>query len=85
MAKYEVKPSLSQAVRFKKMNRAGTLTAAVIDSVLSEEKKPPSAAPTVGTHYRRFFPPDYSPKQIETVIVGLLRDWQAAQREGVTA
>jgi ParB family chromosome partitioning protein len=85
MAKYEVKPSLSQAVRLKKMNHAGTLTAAVIDSMLSEEKKPPPAAPTSGARYRKFFPPDYSPKQIETVIVGLLRDWQAAQREGVTA
>jgi ParB family chromosome partitioning protein len=71
MVKYEVKPSLSQAVRFKKMNRVGTLTAAVIDSALLEEKKPPLAAPTSGARYRKFFPSDYSPKQIETVIVGL--------------
>jgi ParB family chromosome partitioning protein len=84
MDKYAVKPSLSQAVRFKRMKQAGTLTAAVIDAVLSEEKKPPHTAPTAGTHYRKFFPPDYSPKQIEAVIVGLLKDWKAAQSGEVT-
>jgi ParB family chromosome partitioning protein len=80
MAKHETKPSLSQAVRLKKMKQAGTLSAAAIDSVLAEEKKPPPPAPTSGAHYRRFFPPDYSPKQIEAVIVGLLRDWRAARQ-----
>jgi ParB family chromosome partitioning protein len=77
MAKYEVKPSLSQAVRLKKMNRAGTLTVDVTDAVLSEEKKSPRTTPTNGAHYRKFFPPDYSPKQIEAVIVGLLKEWKA--------
>lgn len=39
MTKYEVKPSLSQAVRFKKMKQAGMLTDAVIEEVLSEPKE----------------------------------------------
>jgi ParB family chromosome partitioning protein len=84
MTRHEIKPSLSQAVRLKKMKQAGTLTAEVIDKVLSEEKKPETASPTSSAHYRKFFPPEYSPKQIEAVIVGLLRDWRAAQT-GVTA
>jgi ParB family chromosome partitioning protein len=79
MEKYGVKPSLSQSVRFKKMKQAGTLTAEVIDAVLSEEKKPSNKMPSGGTHYRKFFPPEYSPKQIEAVIVGLLRDWRASK------
>jgi ParB family chromosome partitioning protein len=61
------------------MKQAGTLTLEIIDTILSEEKKPPHTTPTNGTHYRKFFPPDYSPKQIETVIIGLLKDWKAAQ------
>jgi ParB family chromosome partitioning protein len=77
MARHEVKPSLSQAVRLKKMNRTGTLTEEAIDQILSEEKKADRMAPTSGTHYRKFFPPDYSPKQIETVIIGLLKEWKA--------
>jgi ParB family chromosome partitioning protein len=79
MDKYVVKPSLSQAVRLKKMKQAGTLTPEVIDTVLSEEKKPPHTTPTNGTHYRKFFPPDYSPKQIEEVIIALLKDWRKKQ------
>jgi ParB family chromosome partitioning protein len=80
MEKYFVKPSLSQAVRLKRMKQAETLTLAIIDSILAEEKKPPKSVATSGGHYRKFFPPDYSPKDIEKVIVGLLKDWRAAQK-----
>jgi ParB family chromosome partitioning protein len=77
MEKYDVKPSLSQAVRFKKMKQDGTLTAEIIDSILAEEKKPPQSAERGSARFRRYFPPDYSMKQIETVIVGLLKEWKA--------
>jgi ParB family chromosome partitioning protein len=77
MAKYEVNPSLSQAVRFKKMKQAGTLTGAVIDEVLSEPKESPVSETKITLHYRKFFPPEYSPKQIEAVIINLLTDWKA--------
>jgi ParB family chromosome partitioning protein len=79
MARYEVKPSLSQAVRLKKMKQAGTLTDNAIDEVLSEVKESPVSESKITLHYRKFFPPDYSPKQIETVIVGLLRKWRETQ------
>jgi ParB family chromosome partitioning protein len=81
MAKYDVKPSLSQAVRLKKLKQAGTLTIEMIDSLLAEDKKPPKGETAGSMRFRKFFPPEYSKKQIETVITGLLRDWQAAQKE----
>jgi hypothetical protein len=34
--------------------------------------------------FRKFFPPEYSKKQIEGVIFSLLKDWQAARREWAT-
>jgi len=77
MALYEVKPSLSQAVRLKKLKQDGELTLEVIDRLLSEEKKPPKGEPTGSARYRHFFPPNYSLKQIDTVIVELLKDWKA--------
>jgi ParB family chromosome partitioning protein len=40
MSKYAIKPSLSQAVRLKKLNLSGELTPELIDSILSEVKKP---------------------------------------------
>jgi ParB family chromosome partitioning protein len=74
---YEVKPSLSQAVRLKKLKQEGKLTIEMIDKMLSEEKKPPKGEPTGSARYRRFFPASYSPKQIDEVIVELLTDWKA--------
>ena len=77
MAIHGVKPSLSQAIRLKKLKQDGKLTLDVIDRMLSEEKKLPKGEPTGSTRYRRFFPPTYSPKQIDTVIVELLTNWKA--------
>ena len=77
MSAHEIKPSLSQAVRLKKMKQDGKLTIEMIDSILSEEKKPPQGESTGSARYRRFFPPSYSPKQIDEVIIELLTDWKA--------
>lgn len=75
MCRYDVKPSLSQAVRLKKLKQSGNLTADIIDAILSESKKPPKGEPTGSARYRRFFPPEYSPKQIDAVIIQLLSEW----------
>ena len=77
MAVHGIKPSLSQAVRLKKLKQDGKLTLEAIDLMLSEEKKPPKGEPTGSARYRRYFPANYSPKQIDEVIVGLLKDWKA--------
>ena len=84
MAKYDCKPSLSQSVRLKKLEQAGTLTEELIDEILSETKTSPVAEATVRLHYRKYFPPEYSPKQVEAVIIGLLRDWKAANFQTAT-
>jgi ParB family chromosome partitioning protein len=76
IAEYEVKPSLSQAVRLKKLKQDEKLTIETIDRILSEEKKPPKSEPTGSARYRRFFPANYSPKQIDEVITELLTDWK---------
>jgi ParB family chromosome partitioning protein len=77
MAQYDCKPSLSQAVRLKKLKQDGTLTDAIIGGVLAETKDSPVAEPTMRLRYRKYFPPEYSPKQVETVIIGLLKEWKA--------
>jgi len=76
MAKYEVKPSLSQAVRLKKMKQDGELTLDAIDKMLSEIKKPPKSEAPGASWYRKYFPSDYSPKQMESVIINLLSEWK---------
>lgn len=76
MAKHEVKPSLSQAQRLKKQAQAGTLTNESIDALFSEEKKPTTGNSPGVLNYRNFFPSDYTPKQMDKVIVELLTDWK---------
>ena len=82
MEKYGVKPSLSQAVRFKQLKKDGKLTAGIIESILAESKESPVGEETTRLKYRRYFPADYSPKQVEAVIIELLRSWQKSQRNG---
>jgi ParB family chromosome partitioning protein len=84
MTKYDCKPSLSQAVRLKKLMQDGTLTSEIIDSIFAETKDSPVAEPTMRLRYRKYFPPEYSPKQVVTVIIGLLKEWRQAQREVAT-
>ena len=79
MDKYEIKPSLSQAVRLKKLKQSGELTIDVIDAILAEAKKPPKSEPKGAMRFRKYFPPDYSQKQMEAVIIELLTNW----KEGV--
>ena len=52
----------------KMMKQDGKLTTEDISKILSEEKKPPKGEPTGDARYRRFFPPSYSPKQIDEVF-----------------
>jgi ParB family chromosome partitioning protein len=77
MDKFVVKPSLSQAVRLKKMRQAGTLTIEAIYEMLAEEKKPPKNEPKGAMRFRKYFPPEYSQKQMEVVIIDLLTKWKA--------
>jgi len=77
MEKYEVKPSLSQAVRLKKLSQAGELTLDVIDTVISEAKKISNPQKETG-RFRKFFPASYTQEQMEDVIVKLLTDWKAS-------
>ncbi|MCL1904400.1 MAG: ParB/RepB/Spo0J family partition protein [Oscillospiraceae bacterium] len=81
MAKYEVKPSLSQAVRLKKMQKDGELTADMIDTVFSEEKKSSKESGKINS-FKEYFPSDYSQKQMNDVIIRLLTEWKAGVKHG---
>ena len=76
MGAHEVKPSLSQAVRMKKLKQSDELTIEVIDEILSEEKKPPKNEQSGSMKFQEYFPPGYSPEQMEAVIIELLTNWE---------
>ncbi|MCL1882708.1 MAG: ParB/RepB/Spo0J family partition protein [Defluviitaleaceae bacterium] len=75
MEKYGIKPSLSQALQLKKLKQSGELSEEKIGTILSMRKI--STKTSNNAQYRKFFPPGYTAKQMDDVIVGLLQDWQA--------
>ena len=77
MAAYDIKPTLSQAKRLRELKKDGKLDPDMINAILSEEKQIPKSEQTCPPQYRKYFPQDYSPEQIEAVIVKLLEDWKA--------
>ena len=76
-------PSLSQAQRIKKMCQSGECDEKVMQTMLSEDKKQPEDKVTFkGDFLRKYFPKNYTPQQMEDVIVKLLKQWQKKrQRE----
>ena len=80
MESYDAKPSVSQAGRLKKLSKAEKLTAEKIDAMLSEVKKLPKGETTGSARFRKYFPPEYSQKQMDAVISTLLKGWQTQQK-----
>ena len=74
MEKYDVKPSHSQTVRLKKMKKSGGLTIEIIDKIISEEKKSLKGESKNAMRFSKYFPPDYSAKQIEHEIIKMLKE-----------
>lgn len=74
-------PSLSQALRMKRLSADGKLDALTISEILSEEK--PNQRETIKLPLQRlqkYFPRSYSPKQIENKIFKLLEHEIARQK-----
>lgn len=65
-------PSLSQAVRMKKLSQQGLLTDDLINEIMSEEKANQKERIKIPTEcVRQFFPKEYTNSQIEDEIVKL--------------
>ena len=77
-------PSYSQAWRMHRANREGTLTTAVIQAIMSEEKANQKARLKIPMErIRKYFPQNYTAAQIEDAVVKLCeRDYRRrADRE----
>ena len=76
MESEQATPSLSQAQRLKKFSQEGKLTEESILAIMSEEKKPEISKITLGTDtLRKYFPTNWTPKQMEDQILKLLNNW----------
>jgi ParB family chromosome partitioning protein len=71
----EATPSYAQAVKFRKLHSEGKLTADTIEDIMAKPKA--NQKETVKFSYERiarFFPPNYSTKQMEDAIVRILEE-----------
>lgn len=70
-------PSVSQAKRIKKLAQDGTFTTETVVAIMGEEKKSELDTVTIKNDtLRKYFPRNYTPKQIEDTIIKLLEQWQ---------
>ena len=73
-------PSLSQAQRMKKMQQAGLCNKEALCAIMSEEKKSDLDKITIKNEVlKKYFPKNYTPKQMEDTIIKLLEQWQKKQ------
>lgn len=71
----ECVPSLNQAQRLKKASAENRLTKEVIAEILSEERAGNMKLTIGGGKIKKYFPQEYTPKQMEQVILELLEHW----------
>jgi ParB family chromosome partitioning protein len=75
MTEYEVIPSLKQASRLKSYSKDNKLDENVISAIMTEEKETPIKINLTGNNLKKYFPKEYTAKQMEDVIYKLLEDW----------
>ena len=81
MYEEQLTPSLSQARKLKQYFQDGKLTEDVM-AVLLENKNEDNYKLTLKSNQlNKFFTKEYTPKQIEKIIFGLLEDWQNGQKK----
>lgn len=80
MERTNTAPSLAQAQKLKQYSQEGKLSSAVIEVILSEEKKPSREQVLLDSRtLHRYFPKSYTTKQMQETILQLLEKWQQEQ------
>ena len=81
MERIGVIPGRTQLVKIKQYSKDGTLTATVIDAILSEARPAPVQVTLKRDRLRYYFPESYSSQQMEEVIFSLLETWKSNCKE----
>ena len=70
--KEEASPSIAQAAKMRRFSQNGKLNPDVIDSIMQEQKPEKIKITLAGDKVKKYFPEDYTEKQIEDVMIKLL-------------
>ena len=75
-------PSLSQAIRIKKLAQQGEFDYDAVYNIMNEEKKSELDTVTIKNEtLRKYFPRNYTPRQMESIILKLLDQWQMKKQQ----
>ena len=75
-------PSLSQAIRIKKLAQQGEFNYDAVYDIMNEEKKSELDTVTIKNEtLRKYFPRNYTPRQMENIIIKLLDQWQLKKQQ----
>ena len=75
-------PSLSQAIRIKKLAQKSEFSCDAVYDVMNEEKKSELDTVTIKNEtLRKYFPRSYTPRQMESIIIQLLDQWQLKKQQ----
>ena len=80
-----MKPSLSQAQQIRQLKQNGTITEETVSTILGEFTPKTSHHDKISSRFRKYFPADYSVRQMNDIIAGLLKTWQETQTPTETA
>ena len=74
-------PSVDQAQRLKQISAEGKLENNIIDLIMREEKPLEWKVTLRNDRLLKYFPPSYTPKQMEEVIIKLLEGWRRRRQQ----
>jgi len=81
MERDEVSPSVDQAQRLKQISVEGKLENNIIDHIMREEKPLERKVTLRNDRLQKYFPANYTPKQMEEVIIKLLEGWHRRRQQ----
>ena len=81
MERDEVSPSVDQAQRLKQISAEGKLENNIIDLNMREEKPLERKVTLRNARQLKYFPANYTPKQMEEVIIKLLEGWHRRRQQ----
>lgn len=84
MERDEVSPSVDQAQRLKQISAEGKLENNIIGLIMREEKPLERKVTLRNDRLQKYFPANYTPKQMEEVIIKLLEGWHRRRQQEQT-
>ena len=79
--KDEIKVSIKQATKIKQISKDGKISYDVLELILTEEKPEKFNITLKEKKLKKYFPENYSKKQIENIVFQLLELWYKSQKK----